>query len=147
MFAVYFWHSEGWTPRNEALLEAVLKRDRVTIHPWLVACDATMSPVEFEKSLWFQRNRMHVVAWEKASTCRSKGTRREWIEKVCDYVIACQSLKGKNSKMEVVEDFEPRHHKSGILFGRKRKGDAGMERAEAAEDAAWLQWRKVCSGL
>ena len=21
-FSVYFWHSEGWTPRNEALMEA-----------------------------------------------------------------------------------------------------------------------------
>ena len=21
LFSVYFWHSEGWTPRNEALLE------------------------------------------------------------------------------------------------------------------------------
>ena len=54
-FSVYFWHSEGWTPRNEALLEAVSKRARVTKHPWLVACDANMSPVEFEKSLWFQK--------------------------------------------------------------------------------------------
>ena len=26
IFAVYFWHSEGWTSRNEALLEAVLKK-------------------------------------------------------------------------------------------------------------------------
>ena len=25
-FSLYFWHSEGWTPRNEALLEAVLKQ-------------------------------------------------------------------------------------------------------------------------
>ena len=56
MFAVYFWHSEGWTP---------WKRARVTIHPWLVSCDANMSPVEFE------------------------GTRGEWIEKVYDNVIAC----------------------------------------------------------
>ena len=32
-FSVYFWHSEGWTPRNEALPEAVLKRARVTRHP------------------------------------------------------------------------------------------------------------------
>ena len=26
VFSVYFWHLEGWTPRNEALLEAVLKQ-------------------------------------------------------------------------------------------------------------------------
>ena len=32
IFSVYFWHSEGWTPRNEALLEAVLKRARTTRH-------------------------------------------------------------------------------------------------------------------
>ena len=50
VFSLYFWCSEGWTPRNEALLEAVLKQARVTRHPWLVACDANMSPVEFEKA-------------------------------------------------------------------------------------------------
>ena len=81
VFAENFWHTEGWIPRNEALLEAVLKRARVTRHPWLMACDASVSSVEFEKSIWFQRNRMHVVvAPEKASTCRSKGTEGEWIE-------------------------------------------------------------------
>ena len=67
-FSVYFWHSEGWTPRNEALLEAVLKRARVTRHPWLVACDAHTSPVDFEKSLWCWKNQMYVVVFEKAST-------------------------------------------------------------------------------
>ena len=53
IFAVYFWHSEGWTPRNEALLEAVLKQARTT-HQWLIAYDANMCPEDFEKSLWFQ---------------------------------------------------------------------------------------------
>ena len=32
VFSVYFWHSEGWTPRSEALLEAVEKHARVTKH-------------------------------------------------------------------------------------------------------------------
>ena len=53
MFAAFFWHTEGWSPRNEAILEAVLKRTRTTKHPWLTACDATMSPEDFEKSLFF----------------------------------------------------------------------------------------------
>ena len=57
VFSVLFCHSEGWTPRNEALLEAVLKQARTTGHPWLVACDANMCPEDFEKSLWFQRER------------------------------------------------------------------------------------------
>ena len=75
-----FWHSEGWTPRNEALLEAVLKRARVTKLFLLMACDADLSSVEFEKSLWFQRNGVHVVAPEKASTCRSNGAKGELID-------------------------------------------------------------------
>ena len=36
VFPVYFWHSEGWTPRNEALLEAVVKQAKTTRHQWLV---------------------------------------------------------------------------------------------------------------
>ena len=58
VFSVYFWHSEGWTPRNEALLQAELKQARTTRHPWLIACDANMCPEDFEKSLWFQRETM-----------------------------------------------------------------------------------------
>ena len=109
-------HSEGWTPRKEALLEAVLQRARVTRHPWLVACDANKSPVDFfveKKSLLLQRSQMHVVAPEKASTYRSQSSTGEWIKKVYDYVIARSSLKRKISQMEVMEDFEWRPHKAG----------------------------------
>ena len=56
IFSVYFWHSEGWTPRNEALLEAVLKEARTTRHPWMVACDANMCPEDCEKACGFERN-------------------------------------------------------------------------------------------
>ena len=35
-FSVNFWQSERWTPRNEAIMEAVLKRARTTKHPWLM---------------------------------------------------------------------------------------------------------------
>ena len=66
------WHSEGWTPRNEALPEAVMKRVKVTRHPWLIACDPNMCP-DFEKSFWFQQEQMCVVAPKEASTCISKG--------------------------------------------------------------------------
>ena len=37
IFAVDFWHPKGRTSRNEALMEAVLKRTRITKHPWLLA--------------------------------------------------------------------------------------------------------------
>ena len=76
-FSVYFWHSEGWTPRNEALLEAVLKRTRTTKHPWLMACDANMSPEDFEKNFWFRKDQMHVIAPEGVSTCWSKKMPKE----------------------------------------------------------------------
>ena len=86
---------------------------RTTRHPWLTACDADMCPEDFEKSLWFQREPMHVVAPnKKRSTCRSKGPKDEWIERTCDYVIASGSLRGKILQMEVVEDFESRPHKA-----------------------------------
>ena len=51
VFSVYFWHSEGWTSRNEALLEAVVKQAKVTRHPWLIACDANMCLDDFERTL------------------------------------------------------------------------------------------------
>ena len=80
VFSVYFWHSESWTPRNEALLEAVVRRAKTTRHPWLVACDVNMCPEDFEKSLWFQRELMHVVAPKEVSTCRYKDWHGEWMD-------------------------------------------------------------------
>ena len=67
VFSVYFWHSEGWTPRNEALLEAVLKQTRTTRHSWLIACAANVCLEDFDKSLWFQWEQMHVVVPKEAS--------------------------------------------------------------------------------
>ena len=93
IFSVYLSHSEGWTPRKEALLEAVLMRARTARHPWLTACDANTRPEDFEKSLWFQRETMHVVAPKGVSTCRSKGPKEVWIERTYDYVVASGSLK------------------------------------------------------
>ena len=56
------------------------------MHPWLMACDANMSPEDIEKSLWFRKDQMHVIAQEGVSTCRSKNAKGEWMEKVYDYV-------------------------------------------------------------
>ena len=61
---------------------------------------------------------MHVIAPEKASTCRSKSAKGKWIENVYDYVIACDSLTGNISQM-AVEDFELRPHKAVSYFGWK----------------------------
>ena len=53
---------------------------------------------DVEKSLGFQRNLMQVVAPKEASTCRSKGSKGEWIEITFVYVIACHSLRGNFHK-------------------------------------------------
>ena len=53
-------------------------------HPWLEACDANRCPEDFEKSPWFQRETMHVVAPQGASTWRSKGPKDVWIERTYD---------------------------------------------------------------
>ena len=76
VFSVYFWHSEGWTPRNEALLEAVLKQAKATRHPWLVACDANVCPEDSGKESLLPRELMHAVAPKEASTCRSEDSKR-----------------------------------------------------------------------
>ena len=127
MFAACFWHTEGWSPRNEAILEAVLKSARTTKHPWLTACDANVTPKDFEKSFWFRKDQMHVIAPEGVSTCRSKKCKGEWVEKVYDYVIACNSQKGKISKKKVIEDFESRPHKAVTFVVERGRGEAGME--------------------
>ena len=58
VFAVFF-HSEGWTPGDEASVEAVVQQAGTARHPCLTACDAIMNPEYTEKSLWFRGN-VHV---------------------------------------------------------------------------------------
>ena len=63
---------------------------------------------------------MHVIA--PVSTCRSKNAKGEWVEKVYDHVIACNSLKGTISQMNVVEDVESRPHKAVSFALERGKG-------------------------
>ena len=126
VFSVYFWLSQGWFPRNEALLEAVLKRARITKHPWLVACDGNMKWIF--RNLGFQKEQMHVVAPIEPSTCMSKGPKGELIERIYDYVIASGSLEGKISQMEVVDDRV--HIKQCLLWLKEeRRYRNGMSRS------------------
>ena len=75
---------------------------------------------------------MHVVALEKkASTCRSKGAKGEWIEKVYDCVIAYNSLKGKSRCWRWWKILSRGRTKQCPLWLKEKKGDAGIERAEA----------------
>ena len=69
VFSVYFWHSEGWSPRNEALFEAFVRQANTTRHPWLIACDANMCPEDFFK----KRSREEEEAEEKERDTGQEG--------------------------------------------------------------------------
>ena len=99
VFVQNFWHSEGWAPRNEALMEAVVKQARTSGHPWLVACDANMDPEDFKTSLWYKDSCMYFEAPEQGSaTCRSNCSNGELSERMHDDVLASQSLENKTSQ-------------------------------------------------
>ena len=53
---------------------------------------------------------MFIKAPKEVSTCRANAPNGELIERTYDHVTSSRSLKGKITKMEVVEDFESRPH-------------------------------------
>ena len=113
---------------------------QIAKRPWLTACDANKSPEDFEKSLWFGNDRMHVTAPDGVLTCRSKNAKGKWVDKVYEYVIACNSLKREISQMKVVQDFELRPHKT-VSFVVER----GKEMQEWSEQKL-LKVLLGCSG-
>ena len=91
LFAVcVFWHSEGWTARNKALMWAVVKQARSTKHPWLFACDANMDPEMFKKSTWHKDKYMfiEVPGEENLHLSTPRAQNGELIERTFDYTIA-----------------------------------------------------------
>ena len=82
---VYLWHSNAWTPRNEALMEAAGENHKASLVSGL-RCQH--GPNDFRNSLWFREKCVFLeVPQEGISTCRSPGQRGELIESTCDYVI------------------------------------------------------------
>ena len=86
-----------------------------------------MSPQDLKKSLWFQKDQMHVIAPGRVSTCRSKNAKGEWVEKVYDYVIACNSLKRKDFTDECGGSFRIEASQGGY-FCEERRGRNGTRR-------------------
>ena len=81
VFSMCFWHSDGWTPRNELLLEAVVKQAQTTRHPWLAAGNAKHVP---------RRRREGPVVSKESDACSASGrsvhmqvkcAQGEWIER------------------------------------------------------------------
>ena len=130
----YLLHSEGWTPRNEALLQAVLKQARTTRHPWLLAWDANMCPEDFEKSLWFQREQMPVVATNEASTCRSA----QMVSGSKEAMLT--SLRGAVSKEKC---HRWRWWKTLSRDHTKPCPSVVVKEGEVAKSVSWSQWRRV----
>ena len=99
VFAVYSLDFEGWTPRNEAFLEAVIRRTRRDRYPWLIACDANMEPETFQLRCRFRKETVFVAAPKNTQTCA------ELIGRVHDDVID-KKLKERIKEVKAVEDLE-----------------------------------------
>ena len=97
VFSVYFWHSEGWTLRSEALLEAVLKQAKTTRHPWLTAFDANMCPEDVEESV-VSKGSDACSSSKRSVDMQIERPKGGWVERTHDYVMACNSLKGKSHR-------------------------------------------------
>ena len=95
VFAEHVWRSEGWTQRNEALMEAVVKQATTTpAPPWLVACDANMGPENFKKSSRYEDRGMLIEApGKETSTCRTKGANGELVGRTYDHVIPAKAAR------------------------------------------------------
>ena len=126
--SVLFWHSECKTPRNDALLEAVLKQARTTRHPWLVTCDANMCPEDFEKSLWFQRETMHVVALKGYPRADRKAQRMSGSKEPMTTPLRVAVSKEKSYKWRWLKILSQDHVGHYPIVVRREKEIKGMER-------------------
>ena len=57
--------------------------------------------------------------------------------------LQVKNLKGKITKMEVVEDFESRPHRAVSFVIEREKEVQEWKRTENAQSAAWLQRRQA----
>ena len=68
MFAVFFWHSEGFTARNEFMMQGGVEQIAGERSPWLIACDAKMEPCQFCEGEWCGALKQNLLF-----RCRSQG--------------------------------------------------------------------------
>ena len=102
-------------PRNEALLEAVVKEARTTKHQWLTACDANMSPKDFEESVWFQRAGVHRGA-NGSFKVQIKKPKGELIEITYEKVMQVEASGERSRKWELWKTSTLDHTRKFPLF-------------------------------
>ena len=137
------------------MLEAVLKQARTTRHAWLIACDANMCPEDFERKSLVPIGADACGGPERSIYVQVERPKKmSGSKETVDCVIACNSLRGTISQVEVVEDFESRPHKAVSFVvvrreemkewneqklpkvlrgkrGRRRKKDQGSNRSRS----------------
>ena len=103
---VYFWHSEGWSVRNEALMSTVLNVFANTRSHWIIACDAHMEANDFAQGHWVKEARARVKAPTQGSaTYCAKGAGGLEIRKTQDYFVVSESLDGKIENVVVINEY------------------------------------------
>ena len=118
VFSVHSWHSEGWTPRTEALLEAVVKQAKVTKHPGLIARCANVCPESFDKSR-FKESR---VMWWSRKKRRQADQKAQKVGGSKEPMI--MSLRVMNSLRKITD------------------GGGGRLRVDAAQSSVSLLWSR-----
>ena len=87
--SVYLWHTEQWSARNHAIMEAVFQLAKSMACPWILAGDFNMSPECMLASEWPEllAGQVHAVR-EPRGTCRTSGGPRTYDFFVVDHRIS-----------------------------------------------------------
>ena len=93
-------------------MAVVVWQARTTKHPWLVACDATTDPEDFQRGLWFKEKCMFMEPREaRVTNCHATGSNGEFLERTYYYDSVSKSLQ------ENIEAIDMR-----LLSGEHRPG-------------------------
>ena len=116
---------------------AVVKQARTTRHLWLVACDATMDPEDFNRRLWFRRSVCLFFEQPEArvTACRSTGSNRSFLERTYHYDSVSKSLQGNIENIDM---------SCGKRRGRPRKCTSSKCREVFARIGGRIKFGRLC---
>ncbi len=100
VLSAYFWHSEGWSCRNQALTRQMVLIVQSIDCPWVLSADFNMEPDELQSHELYDELRGLLVR-PATGTCISGASR-----KCYDYFIVDRRLLGYIESIEVLENFE-----------------------------------------
>ncbi len=105
VLSAYFWHSEGWSQRNQDLMWAIIRLVRQLAGGlWALSADYNMEPELLEAHPLFSELGGECVAPDRG-TCRSGSTWRKY-----DYFIVSKPLRCLIEELRVLDEVAPTPH-------------------------------------